>query len=183
MGVVRGPRDIALLDAIDGLPREPVREAVWRVVPGDRDPLLAAASVSRWCDGAFDVLYTSLERNGALSEIHALLQNQPVFPSKVDWFVHRLSIRCSRVLRLDNELLAKLGIDATVFRGRDYQRSQQIADVAHFLDFDGLLVPSARWPCSNLVVFLDKVSPDELSIDGRDDGPIDWQLVRASLSK
>lgn len=28
------------------------------------------------------------------------------------------------------------------------------------LDFDGLLVPSARWDCSNLVVFLDPVSED-----------------------
>jgi len=37
-------------------------------------------------------------------------------------------------------------------------RRQAIAAAAHFLEFDGMLVPSARFACLNLVLFTDRVS-------------------------
>ena len=69
----RRARDLQLLDAIDAFTREPLDAEVWRVVADGRDPVLGSPSLSRWCDGTFDVLYTSLERDGAIAEIHALL--------------------------------------------------------------------------------------------------------------
>ena len=183
MAGVRKPRDLRLLDAIDGFGRERFRQVVWRVTRGGRDPLLAAASVSRWCDGSFDVLYTSCERNGALSEVYAVLQSQPVFPSKVNWFIHRLTVACERALRLDAAQLEALGVSPVAFRGRDYTRCQQISDAAHFLDFDALMVPSARWSCSNLIVFTDKRKPEDLTVEESEDLPIDWSAWRAANSK
>lgn len=180
---LRKARDLGLLDTLDAFAREPFQETVWRVTREDRDPLLAAASVSRWCDGSFDLLYTSCERNGALSEVYAVLQSQPVFPSKVNWVTHRLIVTCKRVLKIDAARLEALGVAPALYRGRDYTRCRQISDAAYFLDFDALLVPSARWPCSNLVIFADKLKPEDFILESSERRPIDWQAWRASNSK
>ena len=180
---LRKARDLGLLDTLDAFAREPFQETVWRVTREERDPLLAAASVSRWCDGSFDVLYTSCERNGALSEVYAILQSQPVFPSKVNWVTHRLIVTCKRVLKIDAARLEALGVASALYRGRDYTRCRQISDAAYFLDFDALLVPSARWPCSNLLIFADKLKPEDFTLEFSERRPIDWQAWRASNSK
>jgi hypothetical protein len=82
----RRARDLELLDAIDAFQREALDVEVWRLVRAGRDPALGSPSRSRWCNGSFDVLYTSFEQDGAIAEIHALLSLQPVFPSKDHWF-------------------------------------------------------------------------------------------------
>lgn len=81
-GDSRRARDLELLDAVDSFRREAFDADVWRLVRTGRDPTLGSPSRSRWCNGMFDVLYTSFERDGALAEIYALLSLQPVFPSK-----------------------------------------------------------------------------------------------------
>src|SRR4051795_13654947 len=97
-------------------------------------------------NGTFDVLYTSFERDGAIAEIHALLSLQPVFPSRDVWFANRLKIRAAQTLRVaDLPTLARLGVSAARYAERDYEKTQEIADAAYFLGFDGLIVPSARW--------------------------------------
>jgi RES domain-containing protein len=175
----RKARDIALLDAVDAFSRAAFKGTAWRVTRAGRDPLLGAASRSRWCTGGFDVLYTSLERDGALAEIFALLNSQPVFPSKPRWHVHRLSVGASRTLRLaDLPTLARLGVDVARYRERDYARTQAIADAAYFLDFDGLVAPSARWDCLNLVLFTDRIAPADLVRRATEADPIDWQAWR-----
>jgi hypothetical protein len=176
----RKPRDLGLLDALDAFPREPVRQKVWRAAREGRDPLLGAASRSRWCNGAFDVLYTSLEREGSMSEVFALLSSQPVFPSKPRWFLHRMIAQCRRVLRIsDLSLLGKLGVDMSGLRSRDYSKTQEIADAAFFLDFDAMLVPSVRWSCLNFVLFTDKLSPSDLMLQASEPDPIDWPHWKA----
>ena len=42
---------------------------------------------------------------------------------------------------------------------RAVREEQEIADVAYFLDFDGLIAPSARWACLNLVLFTERLAP------------------------
>ena len=172
---MRKARDLALLDAVDAFARIPLRRSVWRIVREARDPLAGTRSRSRWCNDTFDVLYASFERDGALAEIHALLTSQPVFPSKLKVFAHRVSVDLSRTLHLpDLDALATLGVDISRYRERAYQRTQDIADAAHFLDFQGLVVPSARWNCSTLVVFTDRIHPDDLRIEHSEERPIDW---------
>jgi RES domain-containing protein len=177
----RKARDIALLDALDAFPRESLRQKVWRVVREGRDPLMGAASHSRWCNGAFDVLYTSLEREGAMSEVYALLSSQPIFPSKPRWFVHRIAVECRRALRIaDMSALGKLGVDMAGLRSRDYTETQDIADAAFFLDFDAMLVPTARWSCLNVVLFTDKLSPSDVVLQASEPDPIDWNQWKAA---
>lgn len=176
---LRRARDLELLDRVDRFQRAPLQQNVWRVARTGRDPLLGAASRSRWCNGTFDVLYTSTERDGAVAEIHALFTHQPVFPSKISALVHHIAVTASSVLRIDDfDTLGLLGIDVSRYKERNYQRTQEIADAAYFLGFDGLVAPSARWQCSSVVLFTDRVPAESMSLLATEEHPVDWDAWR-----
>lgn len=184
MSESRRARDIALLDAIDAFKREPFAQPVWRICREGRDPTLGSASNSRWCNGAFDVLYTSLERDGALAEIHALLTLQPVFPSKLVSYAHRLKVEARETLRIaDLPTLAALGVDVARYRERNYARTQEVTDAAYFLGFDGLVAPSARWDCLNATLFTDRSAPGAIILEESESQPVDWRAWRESRTK
>lgn len=175
----RRARDLRLLDHVDAYPRRSHTGLLWRVVREGRDPLQGGRAASRWCNGLFDVLYTSLEREGAIAEVHALLSLQPVFPSRIAFHVHRLRVSVQQSLHLaDLPTLARLGVDIDRYQERDYAKTQDIADAAYFLGFDGLFVPSARWPCTNAVLFTDRIEPAALSIEITEPEPVDWRSWR-----
>lgn len=179
----RRARDLELLDAIDACPREKFAGKVWRVAREGRDPLLGAASRSRWCDGSFDVLYTSLERDGAIAEVYAYLSLQPVFPSKIRWFEHKIEAVADRALVfVDISALGPIGVETATYQARDYSRTQAIADAACFLGFDGLIAPSARWNCQNLALFTEQIAPDRLALVQKAPEPIDWENWRRRSS-
>jgi hypothetical protein len=126
----------------------------------------------------FDVLYTSLELDGAIAEIHSLLLLQPVFPSQLRWFAYKLKVAAVAVLNLaEAPSLTRLGVDNEHYSDRDYSRTQPIADAAFFLGFDALIAPSARWPCSNLVLFTDRLAPQQIEVAGEPQR-IDWREWR-----
>jgi hypothetical protein len=178
----RRARDIELLDALEAFRREKLELEVWRIARAERDPAMGSPSRSRWCNGTFDVLYTSLERDGALAEIYALLSLQPVFPSKDRWVENKLRITTIQTLRLaDLPTLARLGVEVNRYTGRDYRRTQEIADAAFFLGFDGLIAPSARWTCLNLILFTDRVPPDQIELIEVSKVPVDWEVWRKGL--
>ena len=107
----RKARDLELLDAIDKLARTVFEGRVWRVVRESRDVLQASPVGARWDPGSFDVLYTSLDRDGALEEVHFHLSRQPVFPS-VPFQIHRIRAGARKILRLtETHLLQQLGVD------------------------------------------------------------------------
>lgn len=160
----RKARDLELLDALDALERTPFEGTVWRAVREGRDPIQGHPSAARWDPGIFDVLYTALEPDGALAEIHFHLSRQPVFPSTIRFRLYEIAVRTRKTLRLaDMRSLARLGVEETRYAEVLYARTQEIGDAAHFLGFDGVLAPSARWPCLNLTLFTDRFAPDELS--------------------
>ena len=178
----RGVRDNTLLDAIEASTATKFEGSVWRVVRGDHDPLQVSSPGGRWDDGTFDVLYTSLVSDGALAEIYFhIMRGQPVFPSRMVFRLFELRVALRRVLALtDMTALAAFGVDVAKYgslqyarREEEFLRLQEIGEAAHFLDFDGLIAPSARWECQNLVVFTDHVAPDALSI-AHEHGPVDW---------
>ncbi|MBY6242794.1 RES family NAD+ phosphorylase [Methylosinus sp. Sm6] len=179
----RKARDLQLLDAIDAFPRDPFEGRTWRVAPAGRDPTLGGPSQSRWCNGAFDVLYTSLERDGAISEVHALLSLQPVFPSKPAWFCFELAVRSTKTLRLaDLSTLQTLGVEAADYPRRNYERTQSIADAAFFLGFDGVVTPSARWPGANLILFTSRLEPASIELKSDSGEAIDWKTWKRRAS-
>jgi RES domain-containing protein len=137
--------------------------------------VLGGLSVSRWCNGTFDALYTSFERDGAIAEAHVLLSVQPVFPSKIAFLVHSLRVRFEKSMHLaELPALAHLGVDIDRCQERDYVHTQEIADAAYFLGFDGLVVPSARWQCANAVLFADGIEPARLTLEATEPEPVHW---------
>jgi hypothetical protein len=42
----------------------------------------------------------------------------------------------------------------------NYERTQEIGAAVAFLGCDGLIAPNARWPCENLMVYMDNVPLD-----------------------
>ncbi|MCG6204997.1 RES family NAD+ phosphorylase [Rhodopseudomonas sp. HC1] len=172
-------RDIALLDALDRLPRVAIRSRVWRTVRAERDPLEGGSSRGRWGHEQMETLYSSFEEDGSIAEIFSLLSSQPVFPSKLRWLAYELQAELEDVLSLSTlPELAALGVDTTRYTAREYRRTQEIADAALFLGFKGLVVPSARWDCSNLVTFTEKTDPDNLTLVSAPKA-IDWTEWRA----
>lgn len=178
----RRARDLALLDQIDAHTGIAFSGDVWRIVRADRDPLQGYPAGGRWDPATFDVLYTALARDGALAEIYFHLSQQPVFPSKMQSVLHRLRVRTRRTLRIaDLAALETLGVSRERYASMAYERCQEIGDAAQFLGFDGILAPSARWQCQNLVLFLDRVNPEDLERIESD--PVDWPAWRAAQQK
>ena len=173
----RRARDLALLDALDAHKGVAFEGDVWRIVREGRDPLQGYPAEARWDPGTFDVIYTSLERDGALAEIHFHLSRQPVFPSKMTSILHRIAVRTKRTLRLaDLAALERLGVPVATYGELTYGRCQEIGDAALFLGFDGILAPSARSACQNLVVFTDRLAPGELTVVESES--VDWEAWR-----
>lgn len=178
----RRARDLELLDLLDEHEGISFEGDVWRIVREERDVLEGYPAGARWDPGTFDVLYTALARDGALAEIHYHLNRQPVFPSKLRSVLHRLTVRTTRTLKIaDLEALEGLGVSRETFQSLDYERCQEIGDAAQFLGFDGILAPSARWPCQNLILFVDRFEPGDLNL--AESEAVDWQAWRESRHK
>ena len=156
----RRVHDRSVLDALEKLDPEPFDSDVWRVARTGRDPLRGSSANGRWgAPGELEVLYTSEQRDGALAEVGYRLSLEPVWPSLIQHQIHVLAARAERTLRLvDMRELADLGVDISRYETFEYGATQAIAAAAHFLEFDGMIVPSARFACSNLVLFTDRVS-------------------------
>ncbi len=173
----RRARDHRLLDALGKLDPEPFEGTVWRAVRDGRRPLEGSRARGRWSPGHFDVVYTSLDPDGARAELYFHLTRQPVFPSQLRYWLYELNLKTKETLRLANtEALLGLGIEEARYREVLYDRTQAISDAAQFMGFDGLIVPSARWDCLNLVLFVDAVDLDEIDIEEK--SAIDWTAWR-----
>lgn len=174
-------RDIQLIDRIEALPTKPFSGDVFRLVRDGRDPIACGHPKGRWDDGAFDVLYTATSADGALAEVrYHLSRQQPFAPDWLNYRMFRILVEGIEAIDLrDPGLLQELGVDLEnwgksdyVYRGEEYLRTQEIAAVATFHERQGLLVPSARSPDSNLVILTRKSiddhcgDPEDLGLTG-----------------
>jgi hypothetical protein len=173
------PHDSALIDALEGRAAEVFLGDVWRITRAGRDALMGSTAPGRWSPGEDrPVLYTSLERDGALAEIGFRLSLEPVWPSRLMHELHCLEARTGRTLRfVDVASLVPLGVDPVRWQGFDYDATRAIAAAAHFLEFDGLIVPSARAACANLVVFLGNLATN-VGLSVRRSETVDWSSWR-----
>jgi hypothetical protein len=172
----RRVHDRAILDALEAIDPEPFTGEVWRVARRGRDPLRGSTAHGRWSPGGeIEVLYASLERDGALAEIGYRLSLEPVWPSRLMHEIHRIAAKAERTLRFASlDTLAPLEVEIARYRTFEYAATQAIAAAAHFLEFDGLVVPSARFDCANLVIFAER-APLLTLIESL---PIDWEEWR-----
>jgi RES domain-containing protein len=179
-------RDSALIDVLEAAGAVPFAGTVWRLVHDGRDPTQCSSAGGRWDDRSFDVLYTASDRDGAIAEMYFhLSRGLPVMPSRVRYRLFELSVDLPRLLDLPTlDHLVRLGHDVATFgqlsydeRVHEYPRTQDIAEVAHFLDYSGMRVPSARHSGTNVVVFCDRVRADAM-VPVRDEGIVDWESWR-----
>lgn len=175
--------DRAILDALDAMDPVPFEGTVWRITRAGREATRGSAANGRWSPGGIiEVLYTSLERDGALAEIGYRLSLEPVWPSRLQHEIHELVAQSERALEfVDIASLAALGVDVSRYETFDYGATQAIAAAAHFLEFDGLIVPSARHGSSNLVLFMDRGLPGSLEI--KSSVSVDWSAWRRPPSR
>jgi RES domain-containing protein len=182
MGGAARVHDRAILDALESLESESVERTSWRVVRKGRDPLRGAVANGRWnAIGEFEVLYTSLASEGALAEVGYRLSLEPVWPSRIQHEIHTLRIKADRALIFENlQQLERLGVNIARFESFEYASTQAIAAAAHFLEFDALIVPSARYDTQNLVIFLDRLQtpPELINTD-----TVNWTAWRATMRR
>jgi RES domain-containing protein len=180
-------RGNVLIDAIEAV--EPVKYQgnVWRIVKEGRNPTRCSRSGGRWDDGTFDVLYTSEAREGAVAEMRFhLMRGQPVMPSQIKYQLCEINVSLDRALRLpDLAALKSVGLDTSRYgqlsydqKDNEYPRSQDIAEAAFFLDYDGLIIPSARHECLNIIPFCALVPPENMLIVANH-GLVNWTDVKA----
>lgn len=128
------------------------------------------------------VLYGAAIPDGAIAEIHFHLnRGQSVFPSRMRHNLFELKVKARQTLMLaDMDQLRRLGVEDSRYRDLLYNRTQEIAAAAAFLGFDGLIAPSARWDCQNIVLFLDAIDLEAIQIIS--DQPVDWKVWRQANS-
>jgi hypothetical protein len=165
--------DPDLLDRLSAF--APIRfdDVVFRTTRLGLDPLTGSYTGGRWAprDSA-QVLYTSREREGALAEIAFHLSQLTPRPSK-PVMVHRLRATTRATIRLLRPDFMGLGVDAGHYESVNYRRTQAIGAAVAFLECDGLIVPSARWSCENLVIFMDNHRLEE-TLDCEQSESVDW---------
>ncbi len=150
--------DQGLVDQLSGLATEKFSGEVFRATGVSADPLAFSVNGGRWAPPARDgadvpVLYTSLARDGALAEVVSYLTLLTPLPLSRPLKVSRLSVSTSKTLRLARVSLEGLGVDMARYGERDYPLTQSIGAALAFLGLDGLIAPSARWPCDNLMLY------------------------------
>lgn len=171
--------DPDLADRLSSFPTEAFAGEVFRATRAGADPIAPSLYGGRWArpqngDPGTSVLYTSVERDGALAEVASFLADLTPIPGPRDLKVTRLSVTAARVLRLDFMKLEGLGIDRGRYGERDYAQTQEIGSTLAWLGLDGLIAPSARWPCDNLVLFTDNHALGE-TLDPISHEVVEWQ--------
>jgi len=152
--------DAALVDALSRRPMTTFSGAVYRATSPGYDPLIASTRGGRWSTfGGPAVLYTSLERDGALAEITFHWSQLTPIPKR-PVALHTLTVETTKTLRLVRADLASLGVEDVNYESINYQRTQEIGAALAFLGCEGLIAPNARWPCENLMIYMDNVPLD-----------------------
>lgn len=167
-----------LLVRLGALAGERFEGEVFRATGASADPLTSSTNGGRWAPPARDgagvsVLYASFERDGAVAEVASYLLALTPVPKSRPLKVSRLAVTASRVVRLARADLEAIGVDMARYGERDYARTQEIGAALAFLGADGLVAPSARWPCDNLMLFSDNHSLGE-RLDVLDSEEVDW---------
>jgi hypothetical protein len=171
--------DQRLVDRLSTLSTERVEGAVFRATRVGADPLASSISGGRWAPGVpsaadVPVLYTSFERDGAVAEVVSFLVELNPMPGPRPVKVSRLGVSTAKTLRLTRAELENLGVDMARYGERDYSPTQRIGAALAFLGLDGLIVPSARWPCENLIIFVENHLLNE-QLEVIDSEEVEWR--------
>ena len=153
--------DPDLLDRLEQIGTNTFEGEVWRHMFAGFDPARPNTRGARWNPPGVAAVYTSLERATVLAEAEHMIAAQPVRPHAAR-HVYRMAIQLRAVADLTAPgVLTELDIDETTLADVDHGPCRRVGGAAHWLDCDGLLVPSARTAAgTNLVVFTDRLAVD-----------------------
>ena len=170
--------DPELLDYLTDLPEVRFDGSVFRATALSADPKALSFRGGRWApphdaEGGFPVLYTSLDRQGALAEVAAYLLELSPIPRK-PLKVTELVVSTSKTMRLVRADLEHLGIDMRRFAERSYEQTQRLGAAINFLGLHGFVAPSARWDGDNLIICGGNYDVEKISDKGSDEIP--WEL-------
>lgn len=154
--------DHEILDILDRLDPREYSGVLWRTTWLKRDSLLGGAGGGRWSPSKkFEALYTSLEENISIAELHYHLSQAPVRSSSA---VAICKLHAEKINLLDltsSELFADLNLNKKT--GKELLlHSQKIGAAAYFLEYQGILVPSVRADGINCVIFPEYLTHDQI---------------------
>jgi hypothetical protein len=93
-----------------------------------------------------------MQRDGALAEV-AFHWSQLTPPPSKPIVLHSLDVAVDNVLQLSDANLLDLGVESSLQLTTNYERTQAIGAATAFLGYNGMIVPSVRWNCENLILF------------------------------
>jgi hypothetical protein len=146
--------DRELLERLSAFTPVNFESTIYRATRRGLNALTPSVIGGRWMvPDETPTLYTAMERDGAIAEIaHHWGLLTPV-PSK-PVMLHELSVQIDKTLKLARADLIDLGVDWSKYRDINYERTQIIGAAVAHLKLDGLIAPSARWACDNVMLFL-----------------------------
>ena len=166
--------DRELLEKLSAFPAEKYDGEVFRATRLGLHPLTASVSGGRWMPtNVTPTLYTSAGRNGAIAEITFHWSQLTPRPSK-HALLHRIALKTKKSIRLLRADLTAVGVDLSHYSDVNYAKTQAIGAAIAHLECDGLIVPSARWNCENVIVFMNNSDGDDdiaLILNSED---LDW---------
>jgi RES domain-containing protein len=169
------PHDRELLDRLAAFAPIKFDGEVFRATRRGLDPLAASLSGGRWMlPNQTPTLYTSREQNGAIAEIvHHWSQLTPL-PSK-PVVLHTLGVRLRKTLRLGRAELIDLDVDWDHYGTSALGRTQAIGAAVAHLKYDGLIAPSARCSCDNIMLFFPHQETVNEDLVVRSSVEVDWR--------
>jgi len=152
--------DPELLDLLEALDETTFDGVVWRHMFNDYNPTRSNTRGARWNPPDIAAIYTSLSRDIAIAEADYALASQPLRP-RATRQLYKVRVTLAAVVDMtDRTLLTTAGVGDEQLASPNHVPCQTVGGAAHWLGYDGLLVPSARAPGNNLVVFTDRMDVD-----------------------
>jgi hypothetical protein len=168
--------DQTLLDWLADAKPSAFEGIVYRATRRGLDPLMPSTSGGRWMPADTEpVLYTSLERDGALAEI-VYHWNRLTPPPSKPVLVHTLNVSVRRTLVLSPTSFTELGITWPDTDSRQVSRTQAVGAAAAYLGFDSIRVPSARRENDNLIVVFTNHETGDGDLTLRGTETVDWRM-------
>lgn len=152
--------DPELLDALERLGSEALENAtVWRHMFNDNPPELSNTRGARWNPAGLAAIYTSEHRETAIAEGQHAMDMQPIRPT-AKRFVYELRVSAQKALRIRRSDLPTLGLAESDLESTDFSACQRVGAHAAFLEYDAIIVPSARADGANIVIFVNELAAD-----------------------
>ena len=156
--------DREILDILDQLKAQEFSGTLWRTSWKTRDPLQGGIGGGRWSpSNKFTALYTSLDKNVSITELHYHLSQAPVFSSCAMIICKLKATQLSLLDLSTKDRLKTLKLDLR--NKKQISRSQDIGAAVQFLGHQGFIVPSFRTSGKNCVLFSDEIGQQKITLE------------------